>query len=60
MPPALCPHQGPRVLADPSMVCWEGSHRPLACACLLSLALYLPLSVLVAPMLTDSKAKVDS
>jgi hypothetical protein len=44
----------PRLIADQSVVCWEGGHAALATAALTAYALYVPLSIMIAPMLLEA------
>ena len=41
----------PVLYVDPSIVCWEGEHAPLAAISLVCYAFYVPLSIMISPML---------
>ena len=45
--------------ADPSIVCWEGQHATLAVAALISYAFYVPLSIMITPMLLEAPRPDD-
>lgn len=44
----------PRLLADPHIVCWTGRHLYMAAASLVALSFFVPLSIMVAPMLMEA------
>lgn len=47
-------HSVATLRTDPSIVCWEGRHATLAFAALISYAFYVPLSVMITPMLLEA------
>jgi hypothetical protein len=46
--------QAPVLFADPSIQCWEGRHKLLGAMCLVAYAFYVPLSIMIAPMLMEA------
>ena len=50
----------PVLVADPAIVCWQGRHRYLAAAALTALCFYVPLSIMVAPMLMEAPPRKAS
>lgn len=46
----------PVLLVDPRIVCWEGKHAPLAYMSMTCYALYVPLSIMIAPMLLEKES----
>jgi hypothetical protein len=47
----------PTLRADASIVCWEGRHAVVGTAALISYALYVPLSIMISPMLLEAPPK---
>jgi hypothetical protein len=47
----------PTLRADASIVCWEGRHAVVGTAALISYAFYVPLSIMISPMLLEAPPK---
>jgi hypothetical protein len=49
----------PTLLADSTIICWDKSHNILAVCSLISYAFYVPLSIMITPMLLEAPRKED-
>ena len=46
----------PTLTADPHILCWQGQHMYMAAASLISFSFFVPVSIMVAPMLMEAPA----
>ena len=49
-----CAPKVPVLYADPTIVCWQGSHKLLGAMSLVAYGFYVPLSIMIAPMLMEA------